>query len=139
MPTFTMERVEVINAREGVYQLIVDSARPLENFEHQFINRNYLSEYRTILKYIEYAANGGTLPKNKLRVLQGGSGAVEYEFKSKHLRLYAIQQLGRKLILLIGRKHTQAEDIRSFRSIKKHYLNYKKQKENEKKRPAQKP
>ena len=136
MPTFVMERVEAINAREGVYQLIVDEARPLENFEYQFINRNYLSEYRTILKYIEYAANGGTLPKTKLRVLQGSSGAVEYEFKSKHLRLYAIQQLGRKLILFIGRKHTQAKDIRSFRLIKKHYLDYKKQKENEKKRPA---
>ena len=46
----------------------------------------------------------------------------EYEFKSKHLRVYAIQQINGKIIVLGGFKNNQKEDINKFRSLKKQYL-----------------
>lgn len=41
-----------------------------------------------MLTYMEYDANGNSLPVTKLRKYGGNNdGVTEYEFKSKHLRV----------------------------------------------------
>lgn len=77
-----------------------------------------------MLTYVEYAANGNPLPNTKFRDVTPKGGIVkEYEFKSKHLRLYAIKKDNGKIIVLGGLKTTQDADFKRFRSLKSQYLN----------------
>ncbi len=45
----------------------------------------------------------------------------EYEFKSKHLRIYVMKVKHGKLVVLGGTKNAQKKEIKRFRSIKKDY------------------
>ena len=78
---------------------------------------------------MEYLGNNGTLPKTKFRdVTPKGEKIKEYEFKSKHLRIYAIQKTNGKIVILGGYKNNQDKDFLRFRSLKKQLLtslNYK--------------
>ncbi|MBK7883913.1 MAG: hypothetical protein IPJ81_08975 [Chitinophagaceae bacterium] len=123
MSKFVTQRVISINAKELVEQLVIDGIKQLDKFEKALKGTTYISEYRTILKYIEHAANGNSLPEKKFKLLKGvKDNIVEYEFKSKHIRVYAIQMPNNKIIIFLGYKNTQASDIISFRSLKKRYL-----------------
>ncbi|HEY4287568.1 MAG TPA: hypothetical protein VGN00_10765 [Puia sp.] len=123
MLRFATIKVEEINAKESVEQLVIDGAKQLETFEKSLVDTSYLSEYKTILKYIEYLANGNSLPQKKFRHLKGvKDGIPEHEFKSKHLRIYAIQLPSKKVIVLGGYKNNQDPDITKFRSIKATFL-----------------
>lgn len=73
---------------------------------------------------MEYAANGNSLPDTKFKdVTPDGTAVKEYEFKSKHLRVYAIKQTNGKIIVLDGFKTNQKADFKRFRSLKEQYLN----------------
>jgi hypothetical protein len=138
MPKFETERVEAINSRELVEQLIIDGVKVLDAYKKSLTGTTYLGEYKTMLTYIEYAANGNGLPDTKLRKYGGKhDGVTEYEFKSKHLRVWAIQQPNKKLILFGGFKNNQAADEESFWALKKQYLQFLKQ-QNDKKRTFKK-
>ena len=139
MAKFVTVRVEEINAKEVVEQLVIDDKKQLDVFQEALKGTTYLSEYKTILKYIEYLADGNTLPEAKFRHLKGVTdGITEYEFKSKHLRIYAIQFPLKKIVIFLGYKNTQDKDIADFRSLKAEFIAQKKQ-DNEKKRTTQKP
>jgi hypothetical protein len=64
-----------------------------------------------------------------VKYLRGGDGATEFEFISKHLKIYAIQRPARKLIIYGGIKKAadSGDNIEMFRAIKKEYLFYIKQ------------
>lgn len=51
---------------------------------------------------------------------------MEYEFISKHLRIYAIQQPGRKLIVFGGKKKDadSSDNIKKFRLVKSKYIDF---------------
>jgi hypothetical protein len=139
MTKFATIKVEEINAKEPVEQLVINGKKQLDAFEEALKGTTYLSEYKTLITYVEYLADGNTLPAKKFRHLKGvADGVTEYEFKSKHLRLYAIQEPGKKLILFMGLKAEQEEDIQNFRHLKVQYLKQKGE-ENEKKRAVKKP
>ena len=126
MPTFALKKVEIIRAKQELDELVVDGVGQLAAFEKLLAlkHKQYLSEFRTMLSYIEYAANGNTLPDTRFKdVTPSGATTKEYEFKSKHLRLYAIKQLNGKIIVLGGLKTKQEEDFKRFRSLKEQYLN----------------
>lgn len=77
-----------------------------------------------MLTYVEYVANGNSLPDTKFRdITPSGEKVKECEFKSKHLRVYAIKKENGKIIMLGGLKTTQKEDFKRFRSLKTQYLN----------------
>src|ERR1700750_1665994 len=123
MLRFATIKVEEIDAKELVEQLVIDGSKQLETFERSLAGTSYLSEYKVLLKYIEYLANGNSLPQNKFRHLKGTKdGIPEHEFKSKHLRIYTIQLPSKKIIILAGYKNTQEPDITKFRSIKAAFL-----------------
>jgi hypothetical protein len=72
---------------------------------------------------MEFVANGISLPASKFKDITPKKQIVkEYEFKSRHLRLYAIKTSKGKIVVLCGYKNKQNRDIRTFRSIKKRYL-----------------
>ena len=123
MPKFDTEKIEAINAKELVEQLLINGKRVLDAFEKNLIGTTYQAELVTIYKYVEFAANGNSLPEKKLRKYRGNKdGITEYEFKSKHLRLWAIQRPNKKIIVFGGFKNSQSSDASTFRSLKNQYL-----------------
>jgi hypothetical protein len=131
MSKFATKIVEEIKASELVEQLFIHGVGQLDSLENQLSGTTYQGEYEGLLAFIQHFANGGN-PGKKVKYLKGAKneGATEYEFISKHLRIYAIQQPGKKLIIFGGIKKAadSSDNIAIFRSIKKEYLESIKQK-----------
>jgi hypothetical protein len=126
MAIFTVRKVDAVRAKQELDELEIDGVGQLMAFEQmlQETDKRFISEFRTLLTYMEYVSNGNSLPETKFRdVTPDGERVKEYEFKSKHLRVYAIKKEGGKLIILGGFKTTQKADFRRFRSLKQQYLN----------------
>lgn len=126
MSRFALRKVEAVQAKQELDELVVDGVGQLEAFESLLneTSARFLSEFRTLLTYMEYAANGNSLPDTKFKdVTPTDALTKEYEFKSKHLRVYAIKKTNGKIIVLGGFKTTQKVDFKRFRSLKEQYLN----------------
>ncbi len=120
MPKFVLHEIEAIKGKQIFCQVEINGVKQLDTFEEELAGTSYLSEFRTMLTYMEFVANNKPLPQTKFRELKGvKDGIKEYEFKSKHLRIYAVHQKGGKIIVLCGFKNNQEKDINRFRSIKK--------------------
>jgi len=120
MPKFATERIKVISCRQEFDQLFIDGAGQLDIFENDLKGTTYQSEFKTLLTYMEYLGNNKSLPKTKFRdITPKGEKIKEYEFKSKHLRIYAIQKPKGKIIILGGYKTNQDKDFIKFRSLKR--------------------
>lgn len=131
MSKFVTKVVDEIKAKEIVEQLFIDGIGQLNAIENQLTGTTYRGEFIGLLAFIQHFADGGE-PGKKVKYLKGGvkDGATEFEFISKHLRIYAIQQPGKKLILFGGFKKAadSSDTIAVFRSIKKQYLEFLKNK-----------
>ena len=105
-------------------QLCIYGIGQLDLFERKLVGTTYSSEYKSLISFIQHFANGGD-PGKKVKYLKGNDGPTEFEFISKHLRIYAIQRPGRKLIIYAGLKKgsDSRDNIVVFRSIKNEYLN----------------
>lgn len=126
MHTFVVQKIETINGKQEFNMLIVDGKSLLEEFEES-LEDIYESEMNSIYLYMEEVANCRSLPISKFREINCGKGSIkEYEFKSKHLRVYAIKQSGGKLVVMCGYKNSQKKDISKFRELKKEYLKFSK-------------
>lgn len=126
MSTFALRKVEAVKAKQELDELMIDGVGQLELFEQELREKHsrYLTEFEMLFAYIQYVANGQSLSDTKFRdITPDGESVKEYEFKSKHLRLYAIKKPNGKIILLGGLKTTQKADFRRFRSLKVQYLN----------------
>ncbi len=123
MRKFGSEIVKEIKAREIVSQLTIDDKGQLDAFEEELVDTTYQGEFDGLIAFIEHFANGGT-PGKKVKYLKGKDGNTEYEFISKHLRIYAIQEPNRKLIIYGGFKKAadSSDNIKRFRLIKDDYL-----------------
>lgn len=121
--------VEAIKAREVVEQLCIYGVGQLDLLEEKIVGTTYGGEFKSLISFIQHFANGGN-PGRKLKYLRGSDGTTEFEFISKHLRIYAIQRPGRKLIIFGGLKKAadSSDNIGVFRTIKKEYLFFIKQK-----------
>jgi hypothetical protein len=124
MTKFECEIVEAIKAKEVVEQLLIDGIAQLDLLEASLDGTTYGGEFESLLAFIQHFANGGN-PGKKVKYLKGNDGATEYEFISKHLRIYAIQQPNKKLIIYGGFKKAadSSDNIEVFRRIKRNYLN----------------
>jgi hypothetical protein len=72
---------------------------------------------------MSFIANLNSLPHSKFKDITPDKEEIkEYEFKSKHLRIYCIKKPNGKIIILGGYKNNQSSDIIKFRSIKQQYL-----------------
>lgn len=123
-PKFDLIKIDAVKAKQHTfYELSVNGVKPLQSFEIALKESAYEGELHAILAYMDYCSNGQFPPVSKMKDITPKKEAVkEYEFKSKHLRIYAIQQPGCKIVILCGYKNSQDSDISKFRSLKQQYL-----------------
>lgn len=122
MSKFALKEIELIKGKQTFNKLLVDDIAPFDSFTEE-LEEQYESELASIYYRMEAVANLQSLPKDKFRELKGGKGDVkEYEFKSKHLRVYAIHQKDGKIVVMGGYKNSQDKDIITFRALKKQYI-----------------
>lgn len=124
MRIFATQNIESVKGWQVFEKLLVDEVCLLDEFEKELKeNSLYESEFKTIMAYMNFIANGKSLPNTKFREIKGGKLSVKrYEIKSKHLRVYAFRQPGGKIVVLGGYKNNQEADIRQFNSIVKEYI-----------------
>lgn len=83
---------------------------------------NLKKQLATALSRMDQLANMQLLPVQKFRDVTPRKERVkEFEIKTPDLRIYLIKEEGH-IIILGGKKNTQSEDIRKFRSIKQQYI-----------------
>ena len=128
MRTFASEILEAVKGKQIFEKLIVNNICLIDEFEIEIKDRGqYISEFNTLISYMDIFANGKTLPKTKFREINGSRTKVKhYEFKSKNLRVYAFNIPGGKMVVMGGYKNNQLADIRTFQSIVNEYLSQQK-------------
>jgi putative component of toxin-antitoxin plasmid stabilization module len=125
MAQFSLELIESIRGRQAFYKLKLDNGYcPLDEFCEKIENTSYASELRTIFTYMDLIANNNTLPHTKFKDLTSKKDKYkEYEFKSKHLRVYVFHDAkSGKVVVCGGMKTEQKSDIKYFRNLKKQYF-----------------
>lgn len=122
MPKFALEIIEAIQGKQVFVKLIVDEICPFDDFENG-LQGQYKKELVGIYNNMQNISDLKLLPKEKFHYLDDGEhGVREFEFKSKHLRVYGITKPNGKIIILGGTKANQKGDISEFRRIKLQYL-----------------
>ena len=122
MVKYTLVRMEQICGKQVFDKLVVDGVAPFDTFIEKLEER-YRSEVRTLYAIMDMVANLMSLPETKFHPYNDGKDGVrEYEFKTKHLRAYAIEQKGGKIIIIGGTKANQSRDEAEFRRLKNGYI-----------------
>jgi len=124
MTNFVTIRAKSINAKELVEELLINDKGLLENFRAELKGTTFIKELPTIINYIQHFANGNSVGGRVKYLKNVKDGYTEYEFITKHLRIYAIQMPNKKIILFAGIKarHDSSDNISAFREVKKRYL-----------------
>ena len=124
MNTFALEKLKGIDGRQRFDKLVVDGVAPFDVFE-QNVTAAYSAELEGIYAVMNNVANLRSVPYSKFHPYSDGKdGLREYEFKSKHLRVYAVEQVGGKIIVIGGTKATQKKDETEFRRLKNLIMKY---------------
>ena len=119
-PKFAIRELEAVVGKQTFFELTEHGVGCLALFEQSLAGTTYESELRTIVAYMDLVANLRSLPETKFKDITGPKETIrEYEFKSKHLRVYAVQKTGGKVVVVAGFKTTQKADIDRMRRIKK--------------------
>lgn len=122
MVEYTLVRMDMIRGKQVFEKLVVNGVAPFDEFVAQLEER-FRSEVKTLYKYMEIVSDLRPLPETKFHPYSDGrDGFREYEFKTKHLRVYAIEKKGGKIVILGGKKTTQSKDEVEFRRLKKGYI-----------------
>jgi len=124
MSKFALNKIKTIKGKQSFFDLEINGVGQFDSFSKEAAVQ-YESELLTLNARMDLVANLERLPKQKFRDITPAKEQVkEYEFKTKHLRLYVIhiEKTG-KVVILGGYKNTQKKDFRGFRSLKKQYLN----------------
>lgn len=128
MSGFVLKEIEAIKgSKYDFYKLEIDGTCVLDEFEDEiYSNRQYYSEFTTLISYAQLFADGEKLPDKKLgAVYLNIKNVSAFEFKSKHLRIYFFYTNSNpdRIIALCGFKNKQKSDITRLTNIIKRYLN----------------
>jgi hypothetical protein len=127
MPIFAICKIEAIDGKQEFDKLIIDGKCPFDEFENSLEER-YKAEMAGIYHYMQDVADLKTLPRTKFHFYDNDKrkknqgGVREFEFKTKHLRVYGITQTNGKLVITGGTKANQKTDQNEFRKLKNLYL-----------------
>lgn len=122
MPTFALENIEAVVGKQNFMKLKVDDVVPFDEFEKSLQERDK-KELASIYNIMNQVANNLSVPNTKFHPYSDGSdGFREYEFKTKSLRVYAIEMSGGKIVITGGTKARQSKDESEFRRLKKQYV-----------------
>ena len=126
MTKFALRKMSSIDGYQTFYKLCINDKCQFDEFEARLKNNGRLkNELAKIYAYMELIARGISLPTTKFKDITPKKQIVkEYEFKSRNLRVYAIKTSKGKIIVLCGYKNKQKKDIRTFRSLKRRYLEH---------------
>ena len=141
MSNFALLPVPQIKGTIQYRKLEIDGVCPFDSFCNEIqMTGNLRKQLPGLFQIMDDVANRKSLPREKFKDITPAKEKVrEYEFKKKDLRAYAIKDNGH-ILIFGGRKSTQQNDIRQFRSIKKRYLETKIQSSHDKqRRTPQKP
>lgn len=125
MANFAVEHIEQVIGRINFYHLIVDGANQYKEFEEQLLQHGgYESELNKIPVLMQQVSEGKTLPSTKFKDITPKKETVkEYEIKTRNLRCYLFHEKERgRIVVLLGKKTTQKQDIKRFRNLKSQYL-----------------
>lgn len=129
MRIFATENMEEVKGTLQTFEkLCVNGVCLFNGFEEEVKNNpQYYSELKTIVAYMNFVANGDSLPNTIFREIKGGNTTIkQYEFKSKHLRVYACAQKGGKIVIMGGYKTTQPKDILKLNELVKEFITFRK-------------
>ena len=127
MPIFALQKIEAIKGKQEFDKLIVDGKCPFDEFE-KGLEKQYFSELVGIYHYMQDVADLKILPPEKYHFYdhdkknKNRDGVREFEFKSKHLRVYGITKHNGKIIITGGTKAKQKVEQNEFRRLKNLYL-----------------
>ena len=122
MDRYTLKRMEQVRGKQVFDKLVVNGIAPFDVFIDE-LEDIYRPEVRTLYKYMDFVANLGSLPYSKYHPYSNGKDGVrEYEFKTKHLRVYSIEKPGGQIVIIGGTKINQKKDQAEFRRLKKGYI-----------------
>lgn len=125
MSTFVLKKLEAVVGKQQFFELIVDNSSQFNEYCQAIKdNKQYYSELLKIFTLMNMVSQLKMLPQTKFKDITPNKELVkEYEFKSKHLRVYAfhMEKTG-KIVAYGGYKNTQEDDIPKFRSYKSRYL-----------------
>lgn len=121
MAKFALEKMDIVVGAQRFDKFVVDGIAPIDKFEAD-LEAAYESEMDAIYAYMNLVANNTPLPGTKYHALDNESPYRAYEFKSKHLRVYALAQPGGKIIVMGGYKTDQPKDIIKLNSLRKQYV-----------------
>lgn len=122
MSKFVLNDVETVKGKQSFKKLSIDGRCPFDEFEEEMC-KNFQSEVESIYAVMNNVANLKAVPTKRFHFYDDAKGGHrEFEFKSRHLRVYGITIEDGKLIILGGTKAKQKKDESSFRNLKKQYL-----------------
>ena len=127
MPKFALRRIEAIKGRQEFAKLVVDDRCPFDEFEAS-LEEQFKAEMAGIYHYMQDVADLKTVPDKKYHFYDRNKkqrhkdGVREFEFKSKHLRVYGITRPNGKIIITGGTKARQKVEQGEFRRMKNLYL-----------------
>lgn len=125
MPTFVLEEIKAVKGKQAFHKLVIDGICPFDKFETE-IETRYKPELTGIYAVMNQVANLKSVPYKKFHFYDNAKGNYrEFEFKSKHLRVYGITQTDGKIIITGGTKANQKKDETLFRKLKTDYINNK--------------
>ena len=127
MRKFALKKIDAIKGRQEFDKLVVDDICPFDEFEKN-LEEQYRSEIVTIYRYMQDVADLKSLPEERFHFYDSlikknrRGGVREFEFKSKHLRVYGITKPNGKIIITGGTKSKQKQEESEFRKLKNQYL-----------------
>lgn len=127
MPIFALQKIEAVRGRQEFDKLMIDGQCPFDDFEAG-LEEQYKGEMAGIYNHMQDVADLKMLPPNKFHFYDNDKkkkrkdGVREFEFKSKHLRVYGITKPNGKIVITGGTKAKQKADQSEFRRLKNLYL-----------------
>ena len=127
MPNFALRKIEAIKGKQEFNKLVIDGRCPFDEFV-EGLEVQYRSEMAGIYHYMQDVADLKSVSDKKFHFYDKKEkkkridGVREFEFKSKHLRVYGITKLNGKIIITGGTKAKQIIEQNEFRRLKDLYL-----------------
>jgi putative component of toxin-antitoxin plasmid stabilization module len=127
MNRFALEDIQEVKGQIKFKKLVIDGFCQYDEFCRQIESDGNLKKQLVgILANMNQVAQMNRLPKEKFREITPQKQQVkEFEIKKGDLRVYLIKEQGH-IVILGGKKGSQNEDVKQFRSIKQRYLESKK-------------
>ena len=128
MSIFVLDEFNNVNGNITFYKLIEDGHCYWNEFCIELENEGtYYEQIFTLTSQMNDKANLKSLPEKKHKSFETHvKGISGFEFRTRDLRAYGINDKEGNIIILAGKKANQPKDEVQFRSIVKRYINSKK-------------